>query len=88
MEDDERAQLIEATRHVDEELRKTEEVRELLDATANRFKQTLELVLWLDVQRELLGELLTEALDWLERGNGAPVDFTERARNVLGAMRP
>jgi hypothetical protein len=88
MEDDERAQLIEATRHVDEELRKTEEVRELLDATANRFKQTLELVLWLDVQRGLLGELLAEALDYLDRGEGAPADFMERARNVLGVMQP
>jgi hypothetical protein len=31
---------------------------------------------------------LAEALDYLDRGEGAPADFMERARNVLGVMQP
>jgi hypothetical protein len=88
MGDDEQKALIEAARLLDEELRKNEEVQALLDVTANRFKEVLELVLWQDVQRKLLGEVLIEALDWLERDKSAPAEFIERARNVLGAMRP
>jgi hypothetical protein len=88
MEDDEGAQLTQATRLLDEAFRKNTEVQALLDDTANRFMQLLELVQWVDVQRKLLGDLLTEAVDYLERGNGAPAEFIERARNVMSVMRP